>query len=69
MGTFVNFMNNPLGRGLRIALGVVLIYLGLTAIEPPVGYLVVAVGLVPLAFGAIGRCLVEFVAPGVVGSH
>lgn len=63
MTAFIDFMNNPLGRGLRIALGVALIYLGLVTLGGTVGYLVAAFGIVPIAMGLAGRCLVEFVMP------
>lgn len=63
MSALVQFMNNPIGRLARIALGVAIIALGLTALEAPVSYVVAAVGVVPIALGASGRCLVEFIAP------
>ncbi len=64
MAAFIDFMNNPVGRGLRLALGAAIIYLGLMVVGGTVGYVVAALGVVPIAMGLAGRCLVEFVAPG-----
>ena len=63
MSALVQFMNNPIGRLARIALGVAIIVFALTSLASPVSYIVAAVGLVPIALGASGRCLVEFLAP------
>lgn len=63
MSALVQFMNNPIGRLARIALGVAIIVFALTSLASPVSYVVAAVGLVPIALGASGRCLVEFLAP------
>ena len=59
----VQFMNSALGRLLRIGLGVAIVAYGLTMVGGTVGYVVAAVGLVPIALGASGRCLIELVAP------
>lgn len=64
MGSLVRFMNGPIGRLVRVGLGVALIAYGLLGLGGTVGYLVAAVGLVPIALGATGRCMVEFIAPG-----
>ncbi len=52
-------MNGPIGRLLRVILGLVLIGVGLFVIGSPWGYLVALLGLVPLALGLAGRCLIE----------
>lgn len=69
MAAFIDFMNNPIGRGLRLALGVALIYFGFAVIDGTVGSLVAALGVVPIAMAIAGRCLIEFVVPGAAGSH
>lgn len=63
MSALIHFMNGPLGRLARVALGLAVIALALTSLDAPVSYVVAAVGLVPIALGASGRCLAEFVAP------
>lgn len=63
MSALVQFMNSPLGRLARVALGVAIIAFALTSLAAPVSYVVAAIGLVPIALGASGRCLVEFVTP------
>lgn len=63
MAGFIEFMNNPFGRGLRLLLGVAVIYLGLVVITGTVGYAVAAAGVLPIVMGLAGRCLVEFVIP------
>lgn len=63
MSAFVAFMNGPIGRLARIALGLALIYVGLVTVGGMVGYLVAAFGIVPIAMGVSARCLIEFVMP------
>lgn len=58
MAKFIGFMQSSEGRVVRIGLGVVLIALGAFAIQPPAGYVVMLVGLVPLAAGLIGVCFI-----------
>ncbi|MFA7297342.1 MAG: DUF2892 domain-containing protein [Dehalococcoidia bacterium] len=63
MDALVQFMNGPLGRLARVVLGVALIVYGLMVMGGTAGYVVAAVGLLPIALGAAGRCMVEFIAP------
>jgi len=63
MDALVQFMNGPLGRVARVVLGLVLIAYGLMVLGGTAGYVVAAFGLVPIALGAAGRCMVEFIAP------
>ncbi len=63
MAALVQLMNSPAGRLGRIALGLAIMVVGLTSLAAPASYIVAAVGLLPIALGASGRCLVEFVAP------
>ncbi len=55
---FVDFMQAPVGRTLRIVLGLFLIGLGLFAVHGMAGTIVTIVGFVPLLAGAFGVCLV-----------
>ena len=63
MSAFINFMNGGIGRAARIVLGLALIYVGLVVLGGTTGYVVAAVGIVPIVLGISGRCLVEFL-PG-----
>lgn len=58
MDKFIGFMQSNDGRVVRVALGIVLLVFGAVALQPPVGYIVMFVGLVPLAAGLMGICLV-----------
>ena len=50
---FVGFMRSWAGRLIRIAAGALLVWYGLTQVTGPVGWLVAAVGIVPIAAGAV----------------
>lgn len=63
MRMLADFMNNPVGRLLRIALGVAIMVTAFTVLSGPAQWALAAVGLVPIALGVSGRCLVE-VLPG-----
>jgi hypothetical protein len=63
MDAFIGFMNTPVGRIARIVAGLALVGCGLFALGGTVGYIVAAVGLIPLVFGSVRRCMVEFIAP------
>ncbi|MDP2328560.1 MAG: DUF2892 domain-containing protein [Dehalococcoidia bacterium] len=63
MRALVSFMNGPIGRLARIGLGVALIAVGLGVVGGTGGMILAAVGLVPIALGVSGRCLLEFLAP------
>ena len=54
----VNFMTSIAGRVLRIAVGVVLIVVGLVAVGGTAGIVVAAIGLVPITAGAVNLCLI-----------
>ena len=59
MTGFVTFMNATLGRTLRVLLGITLIIFGLLLLGGTVGIVVALVGLLPIALGLWGRCLLE----------
>ncbi|MGE3961091.1 MAG: DUF2892 domain-containing protein [Dehalococcoidia bacterium] len=68
MSALVGFMNGPVGRLARVALGVAIIITAFTAMSGTAGWIVAAVGLVPIALGVSGRCLIE-VLPGARSSR
>jgi len=57
MDSLVPFMQSATGRGLRIVLGLGLIVGGLAGIHGIGGWVLAAVGLIPLAAGGAGVCL------------
>ncbi len=63
MKALVSFMQTQLGRGARILLGLVLVYVGLAVISGAIGWVVAIIGLVPIAMGVWGPCLVGFILP------
>ena len=63
MNALIDLMNTVAGRAARVLLGLVLIYLGLAVLGGTTGMILAVVGILPIAFGVSGRCLVEFL-PG-----
>lgn len=59
MDKFFEVMEGPVGRVLRVVLGVVLIYLGLGRMSGMGGRIVALAGLLPIAMGLWGPCLVH----------
>lgn len=55
---FAEFMASPLGRGLRVVFGGVLIYVGLSVVQGVAGTLIAAAGIVPIATGLLNVCLI-----------
>ncbi len=54
---FVGFMASGTGHLLRIVVGIVLILLGLLVVQGTWGWVLVVIGLVPLAAGVFDFCL------------
>ena len=54
---FAAFMSTPLGRGLRVVFGGILIYVGLNVIQGTAGTVVALLGIVPIATGLLNICL------------
>jgi len=54
---FAKFMASPLGRGVRIAAGLALIYIGFFVITGSGGVVLGIVGLAPLFAGIFDVCL------------
>ena len=59
MDKFFEIMEGPFGRVFRVVLGVVLIYLGLGRMGGMGGRVVAIAGLLPIAMGLWGPCLVH----------
>ena len=59
MDKFFEIMEGPIGRVLRVALGVVLVYLGLVQVSGLGGRILAVAGLLPIAMGLWGPCLVH----------
>jgi hypothetical protein len=59
MDKFFAIMEGPFGRVLRVVLGGVLIYLGLGRMGGMGGNVVAIAGLLPIAMGLWGPCLVH----------
>ena len=64
MKGFFGFMASPAGRIARIVAGIALILVGVLAIGDIVGYVVAAVGLVPLLAGTFDVCVISKVTGG-----
>jgi hypothetical protein len=60
MDKFFEVMEGPVGRVLRVVLGLVLIYFGLGRMGGTGGRVLAAAGLLPIAMGLWGPCLVHF---------
>jgi DUF2892 family protein len=54
---FAEFMASPLGRGLRVVVGGVLIYVGLSRVQGTAGTAIALFGILPLTTGLLNLCL------------
>ncbi|HTS82062.1 MAG TPA: DUF2892 domain-containing protein [Myxococcaceae bacterium] len=54
---FAEFMATPLGRGIRIAAGALLIYVGLNVVQGVPGTVLAVVGIAPIVTGLLNICL------------
>lgn len=61
MSGLIGFMNGFWGRVLRGILGLALIAYGLLGLGGTAGVILALIGLIPLALGAWGHCLLELV--------
>lgn len=57
METFFRFIASPIGRVVRIIAGLALMAIGLWWVRGTVGWILIIVGLVPLAAGIFDRCV------------
>ncbi|MCU0497692.1 MAG: DUF2892 domain-containing protein [Anaerolineae bacterium] len=55
---FAKFMAGPIGRGVRIIAGVFLIAFGLLGVGDVAGWLLAAVGILPILAGVLNVCLI-----------
>ena len=61
MNGLINFMQGTVGRVARVVLGLALIYVGLAVVGGTAGIVVAVIGLLPIAMGVWGPCLLGFV--------
>ncbi len=61
MSGIIGFMQGNLGRVVRVVLGLALIYVGLAVVGGALGAVVALIGVLPIAMGAWGPCLLGFV--------
>ncbi len=54
----IEFLASIAGRNLRIAVGLVLIVIGLLVVKESLGLLIAVIGLVPLSAGLLDICLI-----------
>ena len=59
MDKFFEVMEGPIGRVLRVVLGVALIYVGLGRMSGMGGRILAIAGLLPIVMGLWGPCLVH----------
>jgi hypothetical protein len=57
MTAFFGFIASPIGRVVRIVVGLILIAAGLWWIQGVGGWILIIIGLVPLLAGAFDRCV------------
>ncbi len=55
---YVQFLSTPAGRFMRIVLGLVLLWIGFYAAAQPLGYWIMAFGLIPLVSGIMNVCVI-----------
>ncbi len=63
---FARFINSPPGRLARLVVGLGLIVWGFVAPGSGTGYILIAIGLVPLLAGAMDLCLISALLGGSI---
>lgn len=61
MNSLINFMQGNVGRVARVILGLGLVYVGLAVVGGTAGIIVAIIGLLPIAMGVWGPCLLGFI--------
>lgn len=61
MNNLIQLMQTMGGRALRVILGLVLIFAGLFVFSGMLGTIVAIIGILPIAMGIWGPCLLGFV--------
>jgi hypothetical protein len=51
------FLAGPTGRVVRVVAGILIIVIGVVAVQETLGWVLVIIGLVPLLAGAFDRCV------------
>ena len=57
MKSLLMFMSSKNGRIARIVVGALLLVLGFAVVDLPLGYVVMAIGAIPVIAGALDKCL------------
>ncbi len=55
---FAKFMAGPIGRGVRILAGVLIMLLGLVVVQGTGGIILAVIGVLPILAGAMNFCLI-----------
>ena len=63
---FARFVNSPAGRIARFVVGIGLIVWGYTQLDTAMGFVLIVIGLVPLAAGAFDLCLISALLGGPI---
>jgi len=63
---FARFVNSPAGRIARLVVGIGLIVWGYTQLGTGMGIILIVIGLVPLAAGALDLCLISRLLGGPI---
>ena len=66
---FARFINSPAGRIVRIAAGIILIVWGFIHPDTVTGIVLIILGLVPFAAGAIDLCLISALLGGPINAR
>lgn len=62
MHALVAFLNNPVGRVLRVVVGIALFYIGVFPMrDEPAGVVIAIIGFEPIILGFLGRSALELV--------
>lgn len=63
---FARFVNSPVGRIARLVVGIGFIVWGYTQLDTAMGFVVIVIGIVPLAAGAFDLCLISALLGGPI---
>jgi hypothetical protein len=57
MKGLLKFLASPTGRIVRVVAGLIIIVIGVVAVNEPLGWVVVIIGAIPLVAGALDKCV------------
>jgi hypothetical protein len=63
---FAKFINSPAGRIARVVVGIIFIVWGYTQLASGNGIVLIIIGLIPLAAGALDLCLISALLGGPI---